>query len=149
MKKGPIQKAKKPGRPSFRINPEVLDKVEKLSSLGLNNDQMAVMLGCSRSTFYKAQTGNPEFAHSILKGKTSGILNVCNALFNNALDGSVAAQIFFLKNRSPDQWNQETRRVRMEVEVTKMSDSQLLTELSQDTELLQSLRQLELIEETQ
>ena len=148
MKTGPIQKTKKPGRPAFPVTPEVLEKVEKLSSLGLNNDQLAAMLGCSRSTFYKAQ-GNPEFTRAILKGKTRGILEVSNALFDNALEGSVAAQIFFFKNRDPDQWNQETRRVRMEVEVTKMSDSQLLTELSQEPELLQSLRQLELIQENQ
>ena len=148
MKTGPIQKTKKPGRPAFPVTPEVLEKVERLSSLGLNNDQLAAMLGCSRSTFYKAQE-NPEFARAILKGKTRGILEVSNALFENALEGSVAAQIFFLKNRDPDQWNQETRRVRMEVEVTKMSDSQLLTELSQEPELLKSLRQLELIQENQ
>jgi len=109
----------------------VLDKVEKLSSLGLNNDQLAVMLRCSRSTFYKAQSSKPEF--------------VSNALFENALKGSVPAQIFILKNRDPDQWNQEAKRVRMEMEVTKMSDSQLLNELSRESGLLQSLTQLELL----
>ncbi len=123
----------------------MLDKVEKLSSLGLNNDQLAVMLRCSRSTFYKAQSSKPEFAHAILKGKTSGILKVSNALFENALKGSVPAQIFILKNRDPDQWNQEAKRVRMEMEVTKMSDSQLLNELSRESGLLQSLTQLELL----
>ena len=43
-------------------------------------------------------------SEAINRGRAAGIKMVTNALFESAMAGNVAAQIFFLKNRAPEEW---------------------------------------------
>jgi len=45
-----------------------------------------------------------ELAEAIKKGKHKGLAVITNALFDKAKGGDTTAQIFYLKNRAPDEW---------------------------------------------
>lgn len=80
------------------------EKVEKLAAQGLTNEQVALCMDISESTFYVWQNEKPEFLEAIKKGKAKGIGTITNSLFQSAKDGNITAQIFYLKNRHPDEW---------------------------------------------
>ena len=42
---------------------------------------------------------------TLKRGKAKGLATVTNSLFQNALDGNVTAQIFYLKNTDPETWS--------------------------------------------
>ena len=66
-----------------------------------------------------------------------GVGTITNALFDSAVKGSVPAQIFYLKNRDPDNWaDVQAHNVSV---VAKMSDSQLLDEVKSDPALARAL----------
>ena len=65
-------------------------------------------------------------------------MEVSNALYESAQAGNVKAQIYFLSCRAPQNWN-VTKRVELDVDFKKMSDSQLLEELRTDKDECQSL----------
>lgn len=79
-----------------------LKEVERLAGLGLTQEQIAVSLGISARTLESRKAESAEFAEAIKKGQASAIQEVSNALFQNARNGNVTAQIFFLKARA--QW---------------------------------------------
>ena len=93
------------GRPAFEITDEVLSKTEDLAAKGLSRDQIAWSLGVSPSTLYKKKAENKQLSDAIKKGEALGLEEITNSLFKNAKDGNVTAQIFYLKCRSPSQWN--------------------------------------------
>lgn len=71
---------------------------------GLSNEQIAHNMGMSITTLYKWQAEHKEFADALKKGKEVTDFMMENALFRNGMNGNVAAQIFWLKNRKPDKW---------------------------------------------
>ncbi|MCD1124821.1 hypothetical protein LPW36_02020 [Jinshanibacter sp. LJY008] len=89
-------------RPPLNID---LVQVKDLASRGLTDEQIALALGISISTITRRKKDNDEFCAAIKKGKALGIATVANALFKNATEGNTTAQIFFLKNRDPNNWN--------------------------------------------
>ncbi len=58
--------------------------------------------------------------------------DVTNALYENAMNGNPVSQIFFLKNRDPNRWNDVKSINHLQLSVSKMTDSQLLQELKSD-----------------
>ena len=69
------------------------------------------------------------------KGRLSAIGKVSNALFDSALSGNVTAQIFYLKNRAPEMY-QDVIQNKFTVEaIHKLSDTQLLDEIRKDQEI--------------
>lgn len=100
--------------PALKITKALLTKVERLAARGLTQDQIAVSLGISSTTLYKNKAKYAEFADAIKKGQSKGLEQVSNALFSKAVKGDTTAQIFYLKNRDPENWkdrkdiNQET-----------------------------------------
>ncbi len=66
------------------------------------------------------------------------MMEVSNALYEYAQAGNFKAQIYFLRCRAPQNWN-VTKRVGLDVDFKKMSDSQLLEELRTDKNMCQSL----------
>jgi hypothetical protein len=81
-----------------------LEKVEDLASRGLSQKQLAIALGINLKTLQKHRKINEQLQASIDKGRVQGLADVSNSLYENALGGNVTAQIFYLKNRDPDNW---------------------------------------------
>ena len=78
--------------------------VEGWARDGLTDEQIANNLAISIDTFYKYKKKYPEFSESLKRGKEIVDYEVENALLQNALNGNITAQIFWLKNRKPRQW---------------------------------------------
>ena len=70
------------------------------------------------TTFYEWKKRYPEFRESLKENKDVVDRKVENALLKNALNGNVTAQIFWLKNRKPNEW----REKRDDVQQTVMED---------------------------
>ena len=118
-------------RPSFKITPDILGRVKLLASTGLTNKQIAQALGICEATLFKKKRQYAEFTEAIKEGQSIGIAKVSNALFMSAVKGNTTAQIFYLKNRSPDTWNdkvsieQETKIELKQIE-ENMSDEEAM-----------------------
>ena len=112
------------------LTPDGLLLLEGYARDGLSDEQIAAKIGIGTSTFYRWQESYREFREAIKKGKAPVDMEVENALLKRALgfeyeevitevygDGKkhvkkvkkymppdVTAQIFWLKNRKPDQF---------------------------------------------
>lgn len=98
---------KKRGRKRIKFTEDDLLKIEQASGMGLTNEQLANVLGCSLSTVRRNRKNNELFEHHVRKGRANSLKEVSNALYNNAVyENNVQAQIFFLKNRGEEgQWS--------------------------------------------
>lgn len=107
-----------------------LDEIQGWAMSGLTDEQIADNLGIAASTIYEYKKKYPEFSEALKKGKDIADAQVVNALFKTATGftyyediatatGEVVqaqryakpnttAQIFWLKNRQPDQWRDKT-----------------------------------------
>ena len=92
------------GRPRIEISAEMLVEAERLAARGLTKEQIAYCLGFSADTLSRREKEFAGFAEAIKRGKSRGIAEVANALFESAIGGSIPGQIFFLKNRDPQNW---------------------------------------------
>ena len=108
------------------IEPEGLLKLEGWARDGLVDEQIAQNIGIAASTLYEWKKQYPEISEALKKGKEVVDRQVENALLKRALGyeydeitteygketkratkqvvPDVTAQIFWLKNRKPDQW---------------------------------------------
>jgi len=89
---------------TFKVDDEVLETLERLASQGLSNDQIADVLGISRATFYNTKNANLDFLDTLKRGKSKGIDEITNALFEKAKKGDTTSMIFYLKNRDSENW---------------------------------------------
>ena len=85
---------KKRGRKPTPID---LASVEKMASQGLNQEQIASVIGLKSSQWYERCNQNPDISEAYKRGKSKGVLAISNALFEQARAGNTTAQIFFLK----------------------------------------------------
>ena len=87
----------------FKMDQLNLDQVEVIASLGLTDEEIAVILGISPRTlnYWKK---NPEFLQALKRGKLKADFQVTKKLYENAKNGDNTAIIFWLKNRRPDLW---------------------------------------------
>ena len=101
-----LKKPGKVGRPKKMINdPETLEKITELGSLGMTFGQIARALGISRSSLDRRRTEFEEIEEAIKKGESLGIAKVSKALMDSAIyDKNPTSMIFYLKNRS-DKWS--------------------------------------------
>ena len=127
-----------PKRSRIQITEEKIQRTGKLAGLGLSNDQIAECLDMSRSSFYKCMQKNADFRDSLERGRSKAVMEVSNALYESAQAGNVKAQIYFLRCRDPQNWN-VTKRVELDVDFKKMSDSQLLEALRKDSDIGETL----------
>ena len=67
--------------------------------------QIADCLGVAGSTLYKRKKDEAEISEAIKRGRSKGIATITNALFQSAKGGNITAQIFYLKNRNPQEWS--------------------------------------------
>ena len=96
-----------------------LDEIEMMASVGMTTKQIADALHIAPSVFGKLQKNDPLVQEAIDRGTARGVKMVTDSLFQNAMKGNVAAQIFWLKNRGAWQDKQELDQ-RLQVD-TKMS----------------------------
>jgi hypothetical protein len=107
------------GRPLIKID---IEKVEALASRGLSQKQLAIGLGINLKTLQKHRKLDEELQSAIDRGQVQGLADVSNALFENAMAGNVTAQIFYLKNRSPEDWRD---RIENRIEVIDLASMHL------------------------
>ena len=85
------------GRKKIEID---LKQVEKLAAIGLNEQQIADSLGISVDTLGNRKKESSDFSDALKRGKSKGIAQVANNLFEQSKAGNVSAGIFFMKNRA-------------------------------------------------
>lgn len=114
------------------LTPEALIKIEGWARDGLTDEQISIKMGINPATLYEWKKKYPEFSESLKKGKEVVDRMVENALLKRALGYSytettkeyvvekgemiitkevikevipdTTAQIFWLKNRKPNEW---------------------------------------------
>ena len=121
------------------ITEEFLAKVEHLAARGLSQQQVCHALGFSETWWYDAKQKNSDISDSFKKGQAKGLAEVSNAIYEQALAGSVGASCFYLKNRDPDRWSDVRSVNAVQINVGKMTDTQLLEELRSDPATMRSL----------
>ena len=130
-----IESERKPsrfGRKGFQITPDILKQVEKFAGQGLTQEQIGHCLGISHETFHKQKRNSSDFVEAIKRGQSKSISLVSNALFENAMKGNAVSQIFWLKNRAPEQWQDTVNQKHTVEAIGKLSDTQLLDEIRKD-----------------
>jgi len=86
----------KPGRRMRVLSDDEKNQVEKLAKF-LNKEQLADYLGIARQTLHTIMGRDPEVEERFQRGKAAAIAVVAQSLIQNAIDGNVTAQIFFMK----------------------------------------------------
>ena len=81
---------------------------------GLTNEQIANNIGINPKTLYEWKNKEGKISNVLKESREIADYEVENALYKNALNGNVIAQIFWLKNRKPQQW-----REKVELEANK------------------------------
>lgn len=76
--------------------------LEVLKACGGNVSETCKALNLSRSQFYEWLNKNQKFRNSVNEIRETVKDNVESALYKNALEGNVVAQIFFLKTQCKD-----------------------------------------------
>ena len=99
-----VKKKPRKGRPPIVIDEAMLIQTEALASQGCSKTEIARVIGMGLSTLMEKQKAIPEFLEAIKRGQAKGVATICNSLFQTAKGGNVTAQIFFLKNRSAENW---------------------------------------------
>ena len=122
------------------ITEEFLAKVEHLAARGLSQQQICHALGFSETWWYDAKQKNSDISDSFKRGQAKGLAEVSNAIYEQALNGSTGAACFFLKNRDPDRWSDVKSVNAVQINVSKMTDTQLLEELRSDPVMSKSLQ---------
>jgi hypothetical protein len=83
-----------------------LEKVEVVASMGLIDEQIAVILDISPRTlnYWKK---HPAFLQSLKRGKLKADFQITQSLYQKAKGGDTTAMIFWLKNRQPEKWREK------------------------------------------
>ena len=135
------------GKYEYWLTPEGLLKIEGWARDGLTDEQIAANIGIGYSTLQTWKSKYQDIQDSLKKGKEVVDRQVENALLKRALgyqydeitleDGietkrvtkevipDTTAQIFWLKNRKPDQWRDKQNLElsgTLETEKTKLDD---------------------------
>ena len=122
------------------ITEDFLEKVEHLATRGLSQQQVCHALGFSETWWYDAKQKNSDISDSFKRGQAKGLAEVSNAIYEQALNGSTGAACFFLKNRDPDRWSDVKSVNAVQINISKMTDTQLLEELRSDPVMSKSLQ---------
>ena len=129
----------KTGPKPRKITTQLLEQIEFQASRGLSQQQICRALGISETWWYDAKHKSAEISESFKRGQAKGLAEVSNAIYEQALNGSTGAACFFLKNRDPDRWSDVKSVNAVQINVGKMTDTQLLEELRSDPNTMRSL----------
>ena len=97
----------KMGRPKWIPDAEICARASEMASRGLTVAQIADCLGVSESTLYNKQEEYLEFMESIKRGRSKGMDEITNALFEKAKAGDNTSMIFYLKTRDRENWGEQ------------------------------------------
>jgi len=92
----------------FKMDQLNLEKVEVVASMGLIDEQIAIILDISPRTlnYWKKR---PAFLQSLKRGKLKADFQITQSLYQKAKAGDTTAMIFWLKNRQPEKWREKTQ----------------------------------------
>ena len=130
MKRGPKPR---------QITDQLLEQVEQLAARGLSQKQVCDALSFSQSWWHSKKAESQELGGCYKKGAAKGIADVSNAIYEQALAGSTGAACFFLKNRDPDRWPDVKSVNAVQINLSRMTDSQLVNELRSEPSLLSAI----------
>ncbi len=111
------------------LTKEGLIRIQGWARDGLTDEQIAKNMNIGLTTFYEWKKRYPEFRESLKENKDVVDRKVENALLKNALNGNVTAQIFWLKNRKPNEWREKREAETNEAQSSSMN--QLIQSLMQ------------------
>lgn len=86
------------------LEPDGLILLEGWARDGLTEEQIAHNMGISIRTLQNWKQNHVPILHALKKGKEVVDFQVENALLEQAMNGNVTAQIFWLKNRKRTAW---------------------------------------------
>lgn len=98
---------------------------------GLTMEQIAHNMGIARKTLYEWQGKNSDICDAIKKNKEVVDFEVENALYKNAMQGNVTAQIFWLKNRRKERWREKVEYETNSDDLNKVKE--LLSKIEEGT----------------
>ena len=125
---------------AFEVTGEVIKEVEECGALGMSMDQISWSLGVNPSTLYKYKSKMGALNEAISRGRARGIRNVTTNLREQISDGNAQSTMFYLKNQSPTEWANDLQNVaKIQVNLSRISDSELLSELRDDPALLKAV----------
>lgn len=131
---------RKRGRPSD-YEPWMLQQAARMAHAGMTDAEIASELSISVATLYNWMSDRPDFLEAIRSAKHAPDERVKRSLFDQALAGNTTAQIFWLKNRRPQEF-----RDRQEHELVVPVDAPSLS--GEDTDIRHlALAALALIQE--
>lgn len=113
----------KGGRPAKRLEGDQIAQVEALSAF-LTLDQIADFFGIGRTTFHAIMDRQPEVLERYKKGRAKAVGSVAKSLIQQAQEGNLTAQIFYLKTQGG--WKEGNQ---LEVEVKGADKLPTLAEL--------------------
>ena len=100
----------KRGRRVISFSESELEKLKHYAGLGLNQRELAEIMGISESSLRRRRKDSELFERYLKEGRTKALTDVANALYVNAtVENNVQAQQFFLRNRKPEEWNKDQK----------------------------------------
>ena len=125
---------------AFQVTEEVIKEVEECGALGMSMDQISWYIGVNPSTLYKYKAKMGALNESLMRGRARGVHNMTGCLKAQAESGNTHAVMFWLKNQAADQWANDLQNVaKIQVNLSRISDSELLSELREDPALLKAV----------
>ena len=98
-------KPKRAGRKRISFTDEQLEEVSRMIGMGISEQKIADSMGVSLATISRRKKDSDKFDKAIKGGRTKALDAVASALFLNATENmNTTSQIFYLKNRDPDNW---------------------------------------------
>lgn len=106
--------------------------IERMAALGLNEQDIAHNLNLDPATFSRKKDEFDQLDQHIIRGRAKGMQKVTGHLMEQIEGGNHQATAFYLKNRRPSDWNDIQSVAAIQVNLGKLSDTQLLDELRGD-----------------
>lgn len=88
----------KGGRPAKALSEEQLVQVEKLAAY-LSVEQIADYFCMGKTAFYSVMERQPEVSERYKRGRANAVGSIAQSLIQQARDGNLSAQIFYLKTQ--------------------------------------------------
>ena len=113
--------------------------IEKMAAQGLNESDIAVNINLHPNTLSDKKHEFDEIENAIQRWRAQGVKRVTSCLMEQVESGNHQATAFYLKNRRPDDWHDIQSAQAIQVNLGKLTDTQLLDELRQDKALSNAL----------